>query len=72
MQITHIDKNLKKQDLVNEGVISWTTMAKIEKNENISMGLIDRLCDRLDCQPGDLIEHVKTNKCGQAERPVQN
>ena len=54
-----IDKNMKKQDLVNAGILSWTTMAKMDKNQNISLEIIDKLCATLDCQPGDLIEHVK-------------
>ncbi len=53
-----IDKGLKKQDIVNAGVLSWATMAKINKNENISLDMINKLCRHLNCQPGDLLEYT--------------
>lgn len=56
-----IDKNMKKQDLVNAGVLSWTTMAKIDKNQNISLDIIDKLCAALKCQPGDLLEYIPSD-----------
>jgi len=53
-----IDKDMKKQDLVNAGILSWTTMAKIDKNQNISLDVISKLCAYLNCQPGDLLEYI--------------
>ena len=53
-----IDRNLKKQDLVNSGVLSWATMAKINKDENISLEMIDNICKYLNCQPGDILQYV--------------
>lgn len=53
-----IDKNLKKQDLVNAGILSWATMAKIEKNQKLSLDIIEKICSYLNCQPGDLIEYI--------------
>lgn len=57
-----IDRNLKKQDIVNAGIVSWATMAKIEKNQNISLEIINRVCSFLKCQPSDLIEHIPDEK----------
>ncbi|WP_242225358.1 helix-turn-helix transcriptional regulator [Bacillus cereus group sp. BfR-BA-01380] len=57
-----IDRDIKKGDLVEKAKISWSTMAKINKNEYISLEVIDRLCDILDVQPGDLIEHLSKNE----------
>ena len=53
-----IDKDMKKQDLVNAGILSWTTMAKIDKNQNISLDVIGKLCAALNCQPGDLLQYL--------------
>lgn len=53
-----IDMNLKKQDLVNADILSWATMAKIEKNKNVSLDVIDKMCGYLKCQPKDLIEYI--------------
>lgn len=53
-----IDKNLKKQDLVNSGVLSWATMSKINKNQYVSLEVIDKTCEYLKCQPGEILEYV--------------
>jgi DNA-binding Xre family transcriptional regulator len=36
-----------------------TTMNKLRKNERVNTDTIDRLCEKLDCQPGDIMEYVK-------------
>lgn len=50
-----IDKNMKKTELP----LSLPTVAKLSKNEYVSLEVIDKLCEHLNCQPGDLIEYVK-------------
>lgn len=54
------DKNLKKVDLKREIGITPTTLAKLNRNENVSMDVLNRLCDFLECDIGDIIEHVYT------------
>lgn len=39
--------------------ISWGTMARLNTNEYVSLEVIDKLCNALDCQPGDLMEFIK-------------
>lgn len=41
---------------------SSSTMTKLRKNQNVAIDVIDRICDRLDCQPGDLMEFEKSFK----------
>jgi DNA-binding Xre family transcriptional regulator len=41
---------------------SSATMTKLRKNENVSIDVIDRICDRLECQPGDIMEFEKSLK----------
>ena len=53
-----IDKEIKKKDLKDMTGISWATMSKINKNEYVSLEIIDRICSALDCQPGDIIEYI--------------
>jgi DNA-binding Xre family transcriptional regulator len=53
-----IDKDLKKQDLIQVADLSKATIAKLSKNEYVSLEVIDRLCASLNCQPGDLLEYV--------------
>lgn len=50
-----IDKGIKKTELP----LSSPTIAKLSKNEYVALEIIDKLCEHLDCQPGDIIEYVK-------------
>ncbi|MGG4207746.1 helix-turn-helix transcriptional regulator [Paenibacillus jamilae] len=53
-----IDREIKKQDLLKMTGISSATMAKLNTNEYVSLEVIDKLCTVLECQPGDLLEHI--------------
>ncbi|MBP2249034.1 MULTISPECIES: helix-turn-helix domain-containing protein [Paenibacillus] len=53
-----IDREIKKQDLLRMTGISSATMAKLNTNEYVSLEVIDKLCTALECQPGDLLEHL--------------
>ncbi|EJR16202.1 helix-turn-helix domain-containing protein [Bacillus thuringiensis] len=53
-----IDKNTNKTVLRNELGFSSSTMAKLNKNEYVSLSIIDKLCAYFNCQPSDLIEYI--------------
>lgn len=53
-------KGMKKTDL--KEVISGNTLAKLGKNETISSAVIEKICEFLDCQPGDIMEYVSEKK----------
>lgn len=53
-----IDKDMKKQDIMQLTGISKATMAKLNTNDYVSLEIIDKLCAALKCQPGDLIEYI--------------
>lgn len=53
-----IDKNMKKTELIKLADISSSTLAKLSKNENVSMDVILRLCQVLKCDIGDIVEIV--------------
>lgn len=38
------------------------TIAKIAKNEYVSLATIDKMCEVLECQPGDLMEYTDNDK----------
>lgn len=42
--------------------ISSATIAKFNRNEYVSMGVIDKICEALECQPGDLLEYIPNKK----------
>lgn len=57
-----IDKNKKKIDLINNLGISSSTIAKMTKGENVSMSILEKICDELDCDFGDIIHYEKENE----------
>lgn len=62
-----IDKGMNKTELMNAIKSSPNTMAKLGKNENVSMDVITRICDVLQCDVGDVMEMIPEEK-GDAEK----
>ena len=54
-----IDKNLKKGDLIERLEISSSTIAKMTKNEAVSLRILEKICRELDCDVGDIVHYVK-------------
>ena len=61
-----IDKNMKKMDLVEKVGISSSTLAKMSKGEAVSMSVLEKICDTLDCDFGDIINYEK-KKAGERD-----
>ena len=53
-----IDKNLKKTDLLELANISSDSLAKLEKNENVTTYVLEKICTALKCDIGDIMEMV--------------
>jgi len=53
-----IDKNMQKKDLQDAVKMSPNTMAKMGRNENISMDVLVRICKELQCDVGDIMEVI--------------
>lgn len=49
---------ISKEDLRLKIGVSSATLAKLSKNQYVSLEVIDRICDVLHCQPGDILEYV--------------
>ena len=52
-----VDKNMTKTQLREQLGISMATLAKISKNEYISMKVLDDICNLLNCKIEDVVEH---------------
>lgn len=52
-----IDKGMTKTQLREQLGISMATLAKISKNEYVSMKVLDNICSLLNCKIEDVIEH---------------
>lgn len=50
-------KGMKKTSLLS--VISSVTLAKLGKGESVTTDVLCKICDFLDCQPGDIMEYEK-------------
>lgn len=54
-----IDNNMKKSDLIERLEISSSTIAKMTKNETVSLRILEKICRELDCDFGDIVHYVK-------------
>ena len=53
-----IDKGLKKTEFAKEVGIGQNTLAKLSKNEYVSMEVLVKICKGLDCNIEDIIEII--------------
>ena len=54
-----IDKGMTKTDLRMKPGMSTSTLAKMSNNENVSMEVILRICEILECNVGDVMDATK-------------
>lgn len=54
-----IDKGMTKTDLRIKTDMSTSTLAKMSKNEVVSMDIMLRICDVLECNVGDIMDVTK-------------
>ena len=54
-----IDKGIKKTELAKMADISQTTLAKLSKNQYVSMDVLVKICDSLDCSFDAIVEIVR-------------
>ena len=53
-----IDRGMNKTELMEAIKTSPNTIAKMGKNEYISMDVISRICEYLKCDVGDIMEMI--------------
>ncbi len=57
-----IDMKMTKNALRIKADMSSSTMAKMSKNETVSMEVMLRICHVLDCNIGDIMDATKEEK----------
>jgi len=57
-----IDKDMKKVDLISKVGISSSTVAKMTKGETISLSILEKICDELNCDFGDIISYDRKDR----------
>lgn len=54
-----IDKNMNKTQLRLATGISTSTLAKLAKQEPVTLEILEKICNVLDCNIGDVVEFIK-------------
>lgn len=53
-----IDKNMSKTDLRLKADIGTATLAKLGKNQTVSMDVLMRICEVLSCNISDIVDII--------------
>jgi DNA-binding Xre family transcriptional regulator len=53
-----LDKDLKKKDLVTMAGVSTYTISKLNRGDNVTTDVLQRICKALDCDLHDIMELV--------------
>ncbi len=56
-----IDKNMKKTEFSKAAGISANTLAKLSKNDYVSMEVLVKICRTLECTPNDIMDILSAN-----------
>ncbi len=63
-----IDRNIKKGELQEKAGITASIMARLAKDETVRSNTLGKICDALQCQPGDIMENVPAAD----QQPIQS
>lgn len=53
-----VDKKMSKADLRMAAEISPNTMTKLRRDEDVSMTVLKRICEYLECNIGDICDFI--------------
>ena len=57
-----IDKGINKTQLREMTGITTNILAKLGKNESVQIEVLAKICEVLECQPGDILEYINDDK----------
>lgn len=57
-----IDKTMKKGDMMNFVGISNSIAAKMTNKEPVSINVLEKVCEKLDCDFGNIVHYEKEKK----------
>lgn len=57
-----VDKKMSKADLRRAAEISPNTMTKLRRDEGVSMTVLKRICEYLECNIGDICDFIPASK----------
>ena len=56
------ERGMMKTELIRAAKISTNAMAKLGKNEDVRVNILEKLCTSLDCKLDDIVEFVPDSK----------
>lgn len=57
-----IDKKMTQADLRKAADIAPNTMTKLRRDETVSLTILGRTCEVLECNIGDIMEFIPENR----------
>ena len=66
-----IDKKMRKKDLCELAGISTSTMSKMGRDEIVSLEVIGRICQKLNCNSEDVLEILPDSPDSRTSRDVE-
>ena len=54
-----VDKKMSKADLRKMAGIAPNTMTKLRRDDFVAMPILDKICETLGVDYGDIVEHIK-------------
>ena len=63
------ERNMKRTDLLK--IMSSSTLAKLGKNEKVSLDVIESICEYLDCQPGEIVEYISDKQLETTKQQLE-
>ena len=57
-----VDKKMSKADLRRAAEISPNTMTKLRRDEEVSMTVLKRICEYLECNIGNICDFIPASK----------
>lgn len=60
-----VEKEINKTQLRELTGMGTATLAKLSKNEYVALEIVDKICNALNCQIGDIVEHMPEQKDGE-------
>ena len=66
-----IDRDMKKKEFRDFGGISYSTMSKLEKGENTTVEVLEKICLKLGCGINDIMEILPDDPENGIENDVE-
>lgn len=57
-----LDRDMKKKDLAQIAGVSTYTINKLNKNDNVTVEVLGKICKALDCKLDDIMEFEEDGK----------